>query len=255
MKCAACGSTALIEGKLQSEDASTIGFQPDDAPAFKRIMGLGRRRVRAYGCIHCQHLELLVEFTAEDVERYQQFEGRQPGVLERIRTDAEDRRFEIIGLMLRGARLTVTMMELSGELKAISCGRSQRHLVLINRRFKDANRHCSLHSDQIVDAALTRIVNDYVTVRTSETELFSASIPGTWEALKGSLEPYRGHDMEAAYEAGYFGYWLHDRLAECGIERFVTPPSLIPQEQAGPAASHLPHLFSRRPDRPYPALI
>ena len=84
MKCVVCGSTSLIGGALQSEDASKIGFQPDDAPAFKRAMALGRRRVRAYGCVHCQHLQLAVEFTEEDIERYQQFEGRQPGVLERI---------------------------------------------------------------------------------------------------------------------------------------------------------------------------
>ncbi len=93
MKCVACGSTALIEGKLQGEDASKVGFQPDDAPAFKRIMALGRRPVRAYGCIHCQHLQLAVELTEEDAERYQQFEGRQPGVLERINSgehQAED---------------------------------------------------------------------------------------------------------------------------------------------------------------------
>jgi transposase len=32
------------------------------------------------------------------------------------------------------------------------------------------------------------------------------------------------------YEAGYFGYWLHDRLAEYGAACTVTPPSLIPQE-------------------------
>ena len=84
MKCAACGSAALVEGHLQSEDASRIGFQPGDATAFRRIFGLGRRRIRAYGCIHCQHLQFAVEFNDEDVERYQQFEGEQPGVLERI---------------------------------------------------------------------------------------------------------------------------------------------------------------------------
>lgn len=90
MKCVACGSTALIEGQLQSEDASKIGFQPADAPAFKRMMALGRRRVRAFGCLHCQHLQLAVDFTAEDVARDQQFEGQQPGVLERINSGAHE---------------------------------------------------------------------------------------------------------------------------------------------------------------------
>ena len=36
--------------------------------------------------------------------------------------------------------------------------------------------------------------------------------------------------IEVVYEAGCFGYWLHDRLVEFGAQCIVTPPSLIPQE-------------------------
>ena len=61
-------------------------------------------------------------------------------------------------------------------------------------------------------------------------ELFSASIPGKWEALRRLLQRYRGHRIEAVYEAGYFGFWLHDRLSDYGAKCIVTPPSLIPQE-------------------------
>jgi transposase len=32
------------------------------------------------------------------------------------------------------------------------------------------------------------------------------------------------------YEAGCFGFWLHDRLIEHGVDCMITPPSLIPQE-------------------------
>jgi transposase len=70
----------------------------------------------------------------------------------------------------------------------------------------------------------------HVTARTAETELFSASIEGTWDALRRVLDRYRGHHVEVVYEAGYFGYWLRDRLAEYGAACTVTPPSLIPQE-------------------------
>jgi hypothetical protein len=87
MKCMACGSTALVEGHLQGEDASRIGFQPTDATAFKRMFGLGRRSVRAYGCIRCKHLQFAIEFTEQDLERYLKFEGQQPGVLERISSE------------------------------------------------------------------------------------------------------------------------------------------------------------------------
>jgi len=70
----------------------------------------------------------------------------------------------------------------------------------------------------------------HVTTRTAELELFSGSIPGKWEALKKILERYKGHVIETVYEAGYFGFWLHDELIEYGAECIVTPPSLIPQE-------------------------
>jgi transposase len=70
----------------------------------------------------------------------------------------------------------------------------------------------------------------HVTVRTADLELFSGSIPGKWEALKRILQRYKGHRLEAVYEAGYFGFWLHDRLSNYGAECIVTPPSLIPQE-------------------------
>ena len=70
----------------------------------------------------------------------------------------------------------------------------------------------------------------HVTIRTMELELFSASIPGTWEALQRVLARYAGHRLPAVYEAGYFGFRLHDRLVAHGIPCIVTPPSLVPQE-------------------------
>ena len=70
----------------------------------------------------------------------------------------------------------------------------------------------------------------HVTARTAELELFSGSIQGKWEALQRILQRYKGHRIETVYEAGYFGFWLHDRLIDYGAECIVTPPSLIPQE-------------------------
>ena len=63
----------------------------------------------------------------------------------------------------------------------------------------------------------------YVTVRTTEIEIFSGSIPGRWEALVQLLERYRGAKIQAVYEAGYFGFWLYDRLEEYGVACIVTP--------------------------------
>ena len=70
----------------------------------------------------------------------------------------------------------------------------------------------------------------HVTARTAELELFSGSIPGHWKALQRILYRYKGHQIETVYEAGYFGFWLHDHLIKYGAECVVTPPSLIPQE-------------------------
>lgn len=70
----------------------------------------------------------------------------------------------------------------------------------------------------------------HITLRTEEVELFSGSIPGTWEALKKLLDRYPGYTIQAVYEAGYFGFWLRDHLVSYGARCAVTPPSLLPQE-------------------------
>jgi hypothetical protein len=87
MKCVACGSTALVEGTLIDNSS---GFKPKELSNLKSMFGVGTREVRAYGCIHCQHLQLAVSFSEEDVQRYQQFEGEQPGVLERINSEPRE---------------------------------------------------------------------------------------------------------------------------------------------------------------------
>ena len=92
----------------------------------------------------------------------------------------------------------------------------------------------------------------HVTIRTVDLELFSASIPGNWESLQRILARYAGHQLQAVYEAGYFGFRLHDRLVEHGIPCLVTPPSLVPQEYGNRVktdrrdSSKLAHLLAKR---------
>jgi len=71
-------------------------------------------------------------------------------------------------------------------------------------------------------------VHWHVTIRTEDVGLFNGSIPGTWEALRKLLDRYPGTLMQAVYEAGFSGFWLHDLLTECGVNCVVTPPSLLP---------------------------
>jgi len=84
MKCTACGSSSLVEGTVRDAMGEAVRFYPSDLPSLKVAFGIGHRDVRAYGCIHCQNLQLAVDFNERDLERYQQFEGEQPDVLERI---------------------------------------------------------------------------------------------------------------------------------------------------------------------------
>ena len=87
MKCVACGSGVLVEGTLQDSNLMAPTFKPSEVSGWKSMFGLGTRSIRAYGCIHCHHLQLAVDFSEEDSLRYQQFEGEQPDVLERINSE------------------------------------------------------------------------------------------------------------------------------------------------------------------------
>lgn len=69
-----------------------------------------------------------------------------------------------------------------------------------------------------------------ITIRSAEVEVFNGRIPANWEDLRHVLDRYPGARFQVVYEAGYFGFWLHDRLVAWGAQCLVTPPSLIPQE-------------------------
>ena len=88
MKCLACGSGALVGGiVMNGSDGGKAVFKIDEVSTWKSMFGIGTRSIRAYGCVHCQHMQLAVDFTETDLLRYQQFEGEQPNVLERINSE------------------------------------------------------------------------------------------------------------------------------------------------------------------------
>ena len=72
--------------------------------------------------------------------------------------------------------------------------------------------------------------NWHVTVKTADVELFCGTISGNWDALRQILKRYKGNKIQVVYEAGFFGFWLYDRLIRYGADCIVTPPSLIPME-------------------------
>jgi hypothetical protein len=89
LRCLACGSEALVPGTvMETSGGGTMAFKLDDVGVLKGMFGVGSRSIRDYGCVHCQHLQLAVDFTEKDKRRYQQFEGEQPNVLERINSES-----------------------------------------------------------------------------------------------------------------------------------------------------------------------
>lgn len=61
-------------------------------------------------------------------------------------------------------------------------------------------------------------------------EVFNFGMAADKDALVKYLSRWGLDRVEVVYEAGYFGYSLHDYLVECGARCIVTPPSLIPGE-------------------------
>lgn len=85
MKCLACGSEAMVGGTvMETSGGGNVAFRIDGGKVWKSLFGVGTRGVRAYGCVHCQHLQFAVDFSEKDMLKYQQFEGEQPGILERL---------------------------------------------------------------------------------------------------------------------------------------------------------------------------
>ena len=80
MECVRCGATAMIDGLLRTD----VKFYANENSFVKRLFSIGSRDIKAYACLHCSHLELMVEFTDKDRTLLQHFEGSQPDVLDRI---------------------------------------------------------------------------------------------------------------------------------------------------------------------------
>ena len=100
---------------------------------------------------------------------------------------------------------------------------------IYNARKKKESHDEEINSSVYVGIDLHR-VTWHVTIRTEIDEVFSGGIPGNWEALKKLFQRYRNSHIRVVYEAGYFGFWLHDLIVAYGGECIVTPPSLVPQE-------------------------
>lgn len=62
-----------------------------------------------------------------------------------------------------------------------------------------------------------------------ETLFKGMNIPASWKCLEKQLKPYSPDEILVSYEAGYFGYKLHDLVQASCMQCLVAAPSLIPQ--------------------------
>ena len=74
---------------MDTASGGRLRFQPADVSTLKSMFGMGSRKIVSYACIHCRTLQVTVEFNEGDIQKYQEFEGQQPGVLERINSGDE----------------------------------------------------------------------------------------------------------------------------------------------------------------------
>jgi len=59
--------------------------------------------------------------------------------------------------------------------------------------------------------------------------VYDGTIPADFTRLHSILSRFGQARVHTVYEAGGFGFWLHDQLLEEGYESVVTPPSLVPR--------------------------
>lgn len=75
---------------MDSNDGGNASlFIAKDKPFYKKIFGIGGNKILSFACVHCGNLQMMVEFSEKDKERYIEFEGRQPSLLERINDESE----------------------------------------------------------------------------------------------------------------------------------------------------------------------
>lgn len=91
MTCNLCGSTNVIEGTIIDNNGggNLTTFVSKDKPLYKKIFGIGGNNILSYACVHCGNLQLMVDFSEKDKERYLEFEGRQPSLLERLNDESD----------------------------------------------------------------------------------------------------------------------------------------------------------------------
>jgi hypothetical protein len=82
MKCLACGSSNLVEGVVTDSNGAPVFFQLAEKPTWKRMLGIGQRKVVTYACVHCGLVQQRVAFTSDDRELLARFDGPQPSVID-----------------------------------------------------------------------------------------------------------------------------------------------------------------------------
>jgi hypothetical protein len=89
MKCSLCGSVNLVEGALVGGDEQATRFVFAERSLWKKVLGVGGRKVAAFACMHCGGVHQVVKFTDGDREQFAEFEGPQPSVVDEVKAPGE----------------------------------------------------------------------------------------------------------------------------------------------------------------------
>ena len=72
-----------------------------------------------------------------------------------------------------------------------------------------------------------------ICVRCERMIIHEVSMPAKYENLRNYLKSkYPSCRIQLIYEAGFGGFWLHDRLEEDGMDCIVTPPNKVTEEKS-----------------------
>ncbi len=73
---------------LNESGGAKLNFKPLEVSMWKALFGIGTQEVTAFACVHCGNLQLNVNFSDQDRQRYLEFEGQQPELLKRIESES-----------------------------------------------------------------------------------------------------------------------------------------------------------------------
>ena len=84
MKCSLCRSVNLVEGTLVDGDEEATRFVFAERSRWKKVLGVGGRKVVAFACMHCGVVHQVCNSRMGNREQFAEFDGPQPSVVDEV---------------------------------------------------------------------------------------------------------------------------------------------------------------------------